>query len=60
MLTVYAAWIEGAVEADVIALRAAMGYPNSKGIRQSAVTQTVVLPAPAAIAPDDRPIYSSA
>lgn len=27
MLTVYAAWVEGAIERDIIAIRAAMDYP---------------------------------
>ncbi|MEA3183435.1 MAG: hypothetical protein QOI59_6958 [Gammaproteobacteria bacterium] len=38
MLTVYAAWTEGAVEADVIALREAMGYAGVKANRHPPVT----------------------
>ena len=40
MLTVYAAWTEGAVEADLIALREAMGYARRKSPRHLAVTAT--------------------
>src|SRR5882757_2197300 len=40
MLTVYAAWTDGAVEADLIALREAMGYARRKTSRHPAVTAT--------------------
>jgi hypothetical protein len=60
MLSVYAAWIEGAVEADIAAIREAMNYADGSGTRKTVddragpsrtKTPTVV---PAAARPDRR------